>query len=113
MICSEYAWYVLYYFSCLIAPQLDFILKSDLILSFDASTKRQCFDVVIVADNEQDEEFFIVALSLIQFLPGLSVDPARGTAHITIVPITTAEREQFFHLLFKVNVIILLFLPPP
>ena len=95
------------------APQLDFILESDLTLSFDAMTRRQCFDVVIVADNEQDEEFFSVALSLIQFLPGLSVDPARGTAHITIVPNTTAEREQFFHFPCEINVILLLLSPPP
>ena len=86
------------------APQLDFILESDLTLSFDALTRRQCFDVLIVADSEQDEEFFSVALSLIQFLPGLSVDPGRGTARITILPITTAEREQFFHLFCEINV---------
>ena len=92
MLCSDYTWYVLY---CYSDPQLDFILEPDLTLSFDALTRRCCFDVVIVADGEQDEEFFRLALSLIQFLPDLSVDAARGTAFITIVP---TEREQYFQL---------------
>ena len=96
MLCSEYTWYML----CTISsdPQLDFILESDLTLSFNALTRRRCFDVVIVDDSEQEEEFFSVALSLIHFLPGLLVDPARRTAFITIVPTTTAEREQYFQL---------------
>ena len=98
---------------CYSAPQLDFILESGLTLSFDAMTRRQCFDVVIVADGEQEEEeIFSVALSLIQFLPGLSVDPARSTARITIVPITP-EREQFFQLFSEINAILLLLSPPP
>lgn len=47
---------------------------------------------MIVADNEEDEEFFDLGLSLIQFLPGLSVDPTRESARVTIF-LPTTERK--------------------
>ena len=92
-------WYLLhvskYTYMCikLIFPtfsesQLDFIVERDLTLTFDTTSRRQCFDVRIIADqnDNEPEEFFSLVLSLIQFFPGLSIDPERDTALVTILP---------------------------
>ena len=57
-------------------------------LTFDSTSRRQCFDVRIIADmdDNEPEEFFSLVLSLIQFFPGLSIHPERDIALITILP---------------------------
>ena len=84
--------YFLFYFS---ESQLDFVLERDLTLTFDNTSRRQCFDVRIIADQDDDEseEFFSLVLSLIQFFPGLSIDLTRDTALITILPNITPPRK--------------------
>lgn len=82
-----------FYFS---ESQLDFILERDLTLTFDNTSRRQCFDVGIVVDQDDNEpeEFFSLVLSLTQFFPGLSINSTRDTAFIIILPSTPPTRKS-------------------
>ena len=80
------------------------MLERDLTLTFDSTSRRRCFDVSIIADQDdtEPEEFFGIVLSLIQFFPGLSIDPARDTALITILPVATSPRKSNPRLTFQI-----------
>ena len=91
-------------------PQSDFFLERDLTLSFDNSSRRQCFDVEIIADQDdgEGEEFFSIVISLIQFLPGVSIDFLRDTAVVTILQnVTTPPCKHSSQLLEYCNLFFL------
>ena len=75
-------------------PQLDFLLERDLILSFDNITRRRCFDVQIISDDDENDEYFEIRVILIQFFPGIQIDNAREIARITIIAMTPPRKTN-------------------